>query len=341
MLVAAPLQQQASAAGQIEKLAEPLAAIFDFQIEQGQLVLNRAAWEKPAGEARKQSIDSMNASLERNQKKMTLEEILKLKQGGKNPGLVQQAMQQLRQQDQIKAYAKRMAVVPDLCFLFSNVRNKAFGQFGARTDNPRGNMASYGDGVFSQSFEASDLSMQATGTLKAERIQIRQTNSPNALYFANDDIDGFRLEVTTTNNDLIVLQQHADSFSVLTIRNEKIFSDSSATFVAFVQNHRELMTDFIFPELSRVGFRPALPTDSPAVRAAALNLLANSSQERVEIKKVFAELSSTDRKTRENAQSMIRTTSNSNRSSKSDCNLKSSRSKGERNWSASSMLRTR
>jgi hypothetical protein len=305
-MLAAQLSERpaAAAGGSIYPLAETLAPIFDFQIEKGQLVLNRAAWEKTADQGRKQAIDSMNANLQR-QQKVTLEDILRMKEEGKNQGVVQQALMQMQRQDQVKAYAKQMANLPDLYFLCNTVWQKAYSSGGMNGNNPRGNMIRPGDGTFSQSFQGSELSFQASGTTESERIQICETRSPNALYFSNDDIDGFRLEWTTADNDLIVLQQHPDSFAVLTIRNEKIFSDSAETFVAFVQTHRELMTDFIFPELARVGIRLALPPSNPAVRAAALNFLENSAEGSVDIEQLLNEVASADRKTRERAQNLI------------------------------------
>jgi hypothetical protein len=297
-------QQNAAAAdGAIERLSESLAPFFHFQIKDDQLVLDRDAREAAADGLRQQALDPLKKNIERSdQLAAKMEETLKKE--AKDSAAYKQALMQMTQQQQLKAYVKRMDDMPAAYFLFSDLQRRAVAQFGM-VNNSRGSPMRFGDRSFSQSFQSNAVSMQVTASQNSERIQIEETTTPRSLYFSSDELDGFRLELTTADNDLIVLQQHPDSFAVLTIRNGKVFSESAESFLGFVKENRELMTSFVFPALAKVGIRPAPPIYELPVRDAAMTLLQYAAGADVDTEKLIADLTSENREACERAKNTL------------------------------------
>jgi hypothetical protein len=238
-------------AGPIEQLAERLSAVFQFRIEAAQLVLNREAWEEKAEPQRKSFRDAMKSMAKSND-----------------------ARQQANAA-QMKAVYEQWLTSPTLGYLVSDICNDL-----SRNEPPmvmqngrRPSLFIRNAESFSCWFEMRRVRLSARGNNDVERIELAENDSPRALRFSNDSKDGFRIEFTDGDNNLIVLQQHLDSFAALIIRDDKMLCETSDTFVAFVRKHRELVSEFVLPNLEKVGIRPMLPLESADVRTAALEML--------------------------------------------------------------------
>jgi hypothetical protein len=237
--------------GPIEQIADGLSAIFQFRIEHGQLVLDRESWEAKAEPQR----NSFRAAM-------------------KNQAPSNDARQQANVA-QMKAVYEQWLSSPTLGYLVSDVFNdlsRTEPQMVIQNGRVPRQFTRNADS-FSCWFEARRIRLSARGNNDAERIELSEKDSPCALRFSNDSKDGFRIEFTDGDNNLIVLQQHPDSFAALIIRDEKMLCETSETFVAFVRKHRKLVSEFMLPNLARVGVRPMLPLESEEVRRAALELM--------------------------------------------------------------------
>jgi hypothetical protein len=231
----------------IEKLADQLAPIFEFQIKDGQLALDR--------EARKSGVGGQNIRFAGNG-------------------------------------ALQMAKLPAIYFLYSTLQYRARETFGVVQTDPFANLQQLRDGSFSQSFRGNDFTMRITATHKSECLELKELRSPKALYFCCDEPDEFRLEFTTADDDLIVLQQHPESFAVLTVRRGKLFCETSESFISFIKQHRELTTGFIFPALKHVGINLVPHLYDASSREAALEMLQYEVGTNVDAEQLIADLTS-------------------------------------------------
>jgi len=198
-----------------------------------------------------------------------------LKNEAKDSAAYKQALMQMTQQQQLKAYVKRMDDMPAAYFLFSDLQRRAVAQFGM-VNNSRGSPMRFGDRSFFPSHSRATRSRcRLRASQNSERIQIDETSTRRSFYFSSDEFDGFRLELTTADNDLIVLQQHPDSFAVLTIRNGKVFSESAESFFfGFVKKKSRADDELCLPGLGESGYSPC-PRRSTSFqfRDAAMTML--------------------------------------------------------------------
>jgi hypothetical protein len=266
----------------IESLAVPLAAIFDFRIENGQLAMDRKEWEATAREKQRQAVADRLAYLLRVPDGMQLDEAEKQKR-----------------REMAQAVGKHLADMPALSYLFGDVHAAVVNKFKPvdsyiRAATPRDAEE------FADPFEGEKISYSARATKLFERMRFAEAKSRRALYYAVEE-DSFRLELTDGDDNLIILQQRPESFSVLAIRGNQPVCKSGESFTAFARKHREWFEGEILPALARVGVRPVLPSDALPVRETALQVLENSSDVDPDPEELLRELESDDRETRQKA----------------------------------------
>jgi hypothetical protein len=256
----------------IESLADRLSVIFQFRIERGQLVLDRELWEAKAAVQRKAYRDSIKNSTPSDDPR-------------------QKAVEARR-----KAAIEQMLTTPALSFPIIEVWSELI-----RTEPQMIVQAGRIPRFFSRTaerfscgFQGRAVRFSARGNDEAEKIDLSEIDSPRALYFADDPAEGFRLEVTDGDNNLIVFQQHPDSFAALILRDNQMLTETSKTFVEFVRKHRELANDFIFPRLARVGICLVWPIEDKKVSNAAMYMLISPQDADLDPDELIAGLESTD-----------------------------------------------
>jgi hypothetical protein len=304
--LAAAILQNASnvslaAEGDLQRIREPLAQIFQFKIESGQLKLNRAAWEPVAAE-----IETKNAAAAKEAEKLP-------------PGMDPNSPQGLRFQARLLELKARKVErqqhggpqppIPPLHSLFQRVvetaRQGSRGFSGGSGYGGRyGYTRSGGEKEWQNVFRGEALAGKLRSNDDGDELVIEELKLPKrTLEFATDKASGFRLQISNPQGDMILLRQRGDGyFAMITMLSGKARVSEGNSFLAVAQRQRSKLGTDSLPVLAKCGICPVLSPSAPEVRKAVASLVLRTPDAEAKGKQLLDDLAAANDETRQNAE---------------------------------------
>jgi hypothetical protein len=266
--------------GELEKVRESMERVFQFTIDEGKLKIDREAWEQAA-------------------------------KGMPDPddgfGIMRQTMQQQMQNDPKAAaeMAKAMAMnqamhqmiagmsgpTPPIMALFEGIRAECGTMGGGHGSSGTGD-----DARWNSSFSSDRLSGEIDASKAAEKLTLHEAQAPRrTLEFRTFNQNAFWIDLSNHQGEMISLRQEANGrFTMIALGHNAVFADQCETFTAFFKKHHDWMQAELLPALAKLGLRPLLPPDAPAVRKAVIAAILRSADNAPDGKQLVADLASTD-----------------------------------------------
>lgn len=266
--------------GELEKVRESMERVFQFTIDDGKLKIDRTAWEQAAKE---------------------------MPEPDDGFGMIQQQMQQQMQNDPKAAaeMAKAMAMskairlmtagmsgpTPPIMALFEGIRAECGTMGGGHGSSGTGD-----DARWNSSFSSDRLSGEIDASKAAEKLTLHEAQGPRrTLEFRTFNQNAFWIDLSNHQGEMISIRQEANGrFTMIALGPKSVFADQCETFTAFFKKHRDWMQAELLPALAKLGFRPLLPPDAPAVRKAVIAAILRSADSASDGKQLVADLSGTD-----------------------------------------------
>jgi len=285
-------------AGALGAVREPLAAVFQFKIENGKLSLDRDAWAAAAEKIEKDEAAAADAEAKNLPKGMA----------PNSPEALRYRARQLeRQADQLERQARMGAAkAPPLHALFRQVQARAANAPRGRVGGGSSFSSSNGSQVWQIGFESGGLSGELRTDGDGDRLILQESAKPKRMLELMTDGGGFRIQLVGSEGDSILLRQEAEGrFSVVAIIGGKVVAERALSFVLFIQKNRGFAERVLLPALASVGVRPILLPDDEAVRKTALALLLRPREVTDEGQQLLAQLDDDRLETRERARRLL------------------------------------
>jgi hypothetical protein len=247
----APVKKSALAAdGELQKLREPLAQIFQFKLDGGNLKFDRAAWESAAAEIEKKNSAAKEA--EQLPPGMDPESPAGLRFRAR---LLQEKATQLERQ-------QRIGALPPFITLVQNIEEQS--HHGQRATGGATGFST--NGKFKsvrRTFAGATLIGEARSDNDGDMFAIRETELPNrTLELSVENDNGFRIELFDKIGNAIFLRQRPSSFSIISLIDGHVETITGRSFIDAYRRNRTRM-DNILPILVQIGFAPVLSPGEP------------------------------------------------------------------------------
>jgi hypothetical protein len=226
--------------GSFKKVERLLNSVLQFQLADGKLQIDRAAWRETAKGLSKNSSDSHGESDK-------IQPAL-----GNDP---QAAADAKFHAELSRLMLGRNGPDPPLLTIFTEMGREA------------GSMSSgYGSGgtgdrtVWHSSFGTDTVGAHMQASKEWEEVHIEESQAPQrSLEFLACKGLGFRLEVSNHHGDLISVGQDTDGkFTCLILSDAAVFADQRASFAEFCKMHHSWVESELLPAMSQFGFHPAI-----------------------------------------------------------------------------------
>jgi hypothetical protein len=272
--------------GKLEKLSRPLSEVFQFNVVDGQLRIDRSAWERTAREIKRKDPDTEADPFAKAQAELA-------KQDPKAAAQMQLVMGAQR-----LFFNSIVGNPTPLDILFQNIAKSSGGYSGGRGGGGFGE-----DAEWNSSFSSESLEGELRTTSHSEQLELTElAAAKRTLLFRTDTRLSFEIRLANRDGDLISLRQASNGrFAIVAFLGKTTFADQRESFAAFVKANRRLVSNELLPALAQFGFQPILSPDSFGVRHAVISSLLSADEIQAEGKRLIADLNSDDYETRERA----------------------------------------
>ena len=228
--------------GALQTIKEPTAKILQFKIRDGKLQLDRDAWEPAAREIEKEAAAGP-----------------KLPPGiaPNTPEAFRIQARQLEERARQLEMNSRMGPTAPIHILFRNLQETA------KRGSHGMNISSGNNG---STFRSDTLAGRLSTNNDLEELSLEETESPyRKIEFVSDADHGFRIELTNTDGDAMVLRQLGDGrFFVISIQHDSVFDGPGRDVCRAIQERSFAHGDRRFlPALAQLGISlmlaPVLP----------------------------------------------------------------------------------
>ena len=235
-----------AADGELQQLREPLARIFQFKLDAGNLKFDRTAWESAAAEIEKKNAAAKEA------------EQLPPGMDPESPAGLRYRARLLQERALLLERQQRMGSLPPFMTLFENFEEQS--RHGQRSTGGATGYSTIGKmKTFRRTFEGKTLVGEARSDNDGDWFTVRELESPNrTLELSSENGAGFRIELSDPSGNLILLRQRRDSFSAVDILAGKVQFVEGTSFVDACRRNRTKMETDLLPILTSIGICPEL-----------------------------------------------------------------------------------
>ena len=280
--------------GEFARCHDLIEKIFQFKIEDGQLRIDRAAWDREAKEF--SSAEAAQAAAAAN---------------NMPPGFAQNPrMAAMDKERRDRTIAMMGGPPPALHTVFRAIEQrarKASRSFmGGGSDLPSSSIRN-GWRQWQSGFSGETLAGDLRTNNGGEELLLQEYQPPRRMLEFRAGNDGSMLmQLTDRDGNTIVLRQDRQGRFVLAVIAGNTTSASKAeSFIALVKRHRQQVESEVLPVLAKIGIRPILSTDAAEVREAVLASLLHGSEARAEGQRLLGDLDNDSYEVREDASTAL------------------------------------
>jgi hypothetical protein len=286
-----------SARGELPRLRDKLAPIFQFEIEDGPLKIDRAALEAAAA-----TIDDEDAAIAA---AMAGKIPLNL---AYHPAAARRFLAEQRKLEGPQAVPLAETSPPSPLFvLFGRIEHEASKRIGfsgsRKPEYVQHNDWKEWSAAFTSNTIAGELRANDDGN---EMLLWEREGPQRRLEFRTDGSSAFFIRlIDRTGAQILIRQDREGRFYFEALFDGKKFVAQDESFVAFVRKHREPQLARVWAGFSAMGICPILPLTDPELRDHVLALLDRSVEDVANGKKLLGQLESDDEDIRNRASLLL------------------------------------